>query len=477
MEMQLQQTFGSTSVTLGMSPPPGLFAGLRRPVSSKKPAEFVSAGTRDHAKLGKAESVRLELDDVVARLKRGEQLTPNDAVAAFNLGWAYRTLGRWAEAAHAFSKAVGYFEQMEGKHRDHNLAATYYMRAYAYASLASKQEGEEAQQNFERAERDYLEAVRLKKDYMIVYCHLGVLYGTQGRFSEAEKVLKKAIRLKPRYAGAHHDLGAIYAQSGRPRLALKEFEKAVEYDPRNLLGLRHLAGGYYDAERWEDARRVLLPVLKLDPDDTDALSKLGGAYLYLGKLEKAEEAQLRILELDPDNAVAYGNLGALCLKSGRLGEAAECFNRALELGHSHPEGMRGNLSTVQSLMLQVVAGAYLEMLDYDVRPDVDSLAAQVASVRDSIGPPGEAMAKEPGAYFPIQLMEVIDPVAAQLDDATRFTLAARLFEMELLPSGHAARLAGLPRAAFLSNLHLVGVAMIDLSPEELEEELSYATAD
>jgi tetratricopeptide (TPR) repeat protein len=457
-----------------MNPPPGLFVGLRRPAPSKRVAEPHSADTHDRAKPNDAESVHLELEDVVARLNRGERLTPRDAGAAFNLGWAYRTLGRWADAADAFSKAIEFFEQMEGKHRAHNLAATYYMRAYAYASLASKQEGEEARQNFEKAEQDYLEAVRLKKDYMIVYCYLGVLYGTQGRFDEAERVLKKAIRLKPRYAGAHHDLGAIYAQSGRPKLALKEFEKAVEYDPKNLLGLRHLAEAYYDAERWDDARRVLLRVLKLSPEDTDALSKLGGTYLYLGKLEKAEEAQLRILEMDPDNAVACSNLGLVYLKSDRLDDAAEGFNKALELGHPDPAAIKRSLNGVQLRMLQVVASAYLYLLGYSVRPDVDSLAAQVASVRESIGPPGEAPVEEPSAYFPNQLLGVLDPVVAQLDEATRFTLAARLFELELLTSGHAAQLAGLPRAVFLSNLHLVGVAMIDLSPEELEEELSYA---
>ena len=392
MEMQLQQTFGSTSATLGMTPPPGLFADLRRPASSKKAAESVSVGSRDRAKPDKAESVHLELEDVVARLKRGEHLTPNDAVAAFNLGWAYRTLGRWADAVEAFSKAVEFFEQMEGKHRDHNLAAAYYMRAYAYASLASKQEGEEARQNFEKSERDYLEAVRLKKDYMIVYCYLGVLYGTQGRFDEAERVLKKAIRLKPRYAGAHHDLGAIYAQSGRPKLALKEFEKAVEYDPKNLLALRHLAEAYYDAERWEDARRVLLRVLKLAPEDQDAMYKLGGVYLHLGDFTKAEESLLKVLELDPDDAVAYSNLGLIYLKSDRLDDAAEAFNQALSSGHPDTTGIKRSLNGVQLKMLQVVAGAYLYLLDYGVRPDVDSLAAQVASVRESIGPPGEAPA-------------------------------------------------------------------------------------
>jgi tetratricopeptide (TPR) repeat protein len=357
------------------------------------------------------------------------------------------------------------------------LAAAYYMRGYAYASLASKQEGVEACQNFEKAERDYLEALRLKKDYMLVYCYLGVLYGTQGRFDEAEKALKKAIRLKPRYAGAHHDLGVIYLQKGRPKLALKEFEKAVEYEPKNLLALRHLAQAYYDSEQWENARRVLLRVLKLTPEDTDALSKLGGAYLYLGKLEKAEELQWRILKLEPDNAVAYSNLGFLYHGAGRLGEAAEAYNRAIALDHPETEGVRSKLNDVQLMMLQVVADAYLYMLDNGVPLDVDSLVAQAASVRESIGPPGEAPIEEPGAYFPNQLIRILDPLVEQLDEETGFLLAAKLFERNLLSSGKAAQFVGMQRVTFLSNLHRVGVAMIDLSPEELEEEFSYAAAE
>jgi tetratricopeptide (TPR) repeat protein len=460
-----------------MNPPPGLFPGLGRPVPSKRAVEPGSARIRDRAKPDEAESAHLELEDVVARLKRGEHLTPRDAAAAFNLGWAYRTLGRWAEAADAFSKAVEFFEQTEGRHRDHNLAATYYMRGYAYASLASKQEGEEARQNFEKAEWDYIEAVRLKKDYMIVYCYLGVLYGTQGRFDEAEKALKKAIRLKPRYAGAHHDLGVIYMQKGQPKLALKEFEKAAEYEPRNVLALKHLAETYYDAERWEDARRALLRELKLDPEDQDALYKLGGVYLHLGDFTKAEQSLRKVLELYPEDAVAYSNLGLVYLKSDCLGDAAEAFNQALKLGHPDPAGIRSSLNAVQLTMLQVVAGAYLNMLDYGVRPDVDSLVAQVASVRETIGPEGEPPLEEPGAYFPNQLMALLESIVEQLDEETRFLLAAKLFERDLLSSGKASRLIGLPRVTFLSNLHRVGVAMIDLSPEELEEEFSYAASE
>jgi tetratricopeptide (TPR) repeat protein len=474
--MQLQQTFGSTSVPLGMNPPPGLFAGQWRATPSKRAAGPVSASTRNRAEPDEAETVQLELEDVVARLKRGERLTPRHAGAAFDLGWAYRTLGRWADAVDAFSKAIGFFKQTEGKYRDHNLAAAYYMRGYAYASLASKQEGEEARQNFEKAEQDYLEALRLKKDYMIVYCYLGVLYGTQGRFDEAQRALKKAIRLKPRYAGAHHDLGAIYLQSGRPKLALREFEKAIEYQPKNLLALRHLAGAYYNAERWEDARRVLLRILKLVPEDQEALYKLGGVYLHFGNFQKAEESLLKVLKIDPDDVTAHSNLGIVYFKAGRLGDAAVALNRALELGRPEAGGVRTGLSAVQQAMLEVVANAYLSMLSYGVEPDADSLAAQVANVREAVSAGENSLLEPPGVYFPTQLMDALAPIVQLLDEEKRFRLAAKLFERRLLSSGKASRLIGMDRVPFLMNLHRVGVAVFDLTPEELEQEARYANA-
>jgi tetratricopeptide (TPR) repeat protein len=443
---------------------------------SKKAAKPESAGTQDSAEPTEADSVHLEFDEVVDRLKRGERLVPRDAGSAFNLGWAYKTLGKWAEAGDAFTKSIEFLDQDEGKHRNLNLATAYYMRGYAYASLASKQEGNAPQENFKKAERDYLEALKLKKDYMLVYCYLGVLYGVQERWGEAERAFKRAIRLKPRYSGAHHDLGAIYLQSGRPKLALKEFEKAVEYEPKNLLSLRHLAEAYYNAERWENARRILMRILKLDPEDQEALYKLGGVYLHFGDFQKAEETLLKSLKIDPDDVTTYSNLGVVYFKSGRLGDAAEAFNRALELGGLEADGLRTSLSAVQQAMLEVVADAYLGMLSYGVELDADSLAAQAAKVREKISTGKNSPLEAPDVYFPIQLVNALLPIVQQLDEETRFLLAAKLFERQLLSSGKASHLIGMDRVPFLMNLHRVGVAVFDLTPEELEQEARHAIA-
>lgn len=470
--VELQQKFGLPEADLGAAAHlfSGSFADLRRDTNRSHSAiERSSSESSSH--------VHLQFEEVVEHLKQGKHLTPRDAVAAFNLGYAYKTLGRWAKSAETFTKALEFLAETDDKYRNRNMATTYYMRGYAYASLGTKLEGDEAQLNFEKAEHDYLEALRLNKEYMLVYCYLGVLYGMQGRWSEAERAFKKAIKLNPRYAGAYHDLGAIYLQSDRPKLALKAFEKAVKYEPGNLLSLRHLANAYYYADRWEDARKMLLRVLKRDPHDQNALYKLGGVYLNLGSFRKAKKALQKVLEIDPNDAAAYSNLGLLNLKTGRLEDAADAFNKALKLGHPDEEAVRSSLNALQLSMLTAVADAYFEELSLGSWVKIDNLVDHLAQVQTVISPSDKEQPLEtPAVYFPNQLMHVLEPMVEQLDKDSRFLLAAKLFERGLLSAGKAARLISMPRVTFLLNLHKVGVAMIDLDEEQLESQSRYVNS-
>ncbi len=53
-------------------------------------------------------------------------------------------------------------------------------------------------------------------------------------------------------------------------------------------------------------------------------------------------------------------------------------------------------------------------------------------------------------------------------------MTAKLFEMKRISSGLAAQLAGMDRVTFLLKLHRYGVAMIDLTEEELLSDLENA---
>ena len=75
-------------------------------------------------------------------------------------------------------------------------------------------------------------------------------------------------------------------------------------------------------------------------------------------------------------------------------------------------------------------------------------------------------------------MELVVPIPQALPDAmqstpeefareARMAMAAKLYELKRLPSGMAAQLAGVSRVEFLLELHRFGVAVIDLTADEI----------
>lgn len=62
---------------------------------------------------------------------------------------------------------------------------------------------------------------------------------------------------------------------------------------------------------------------------------------------------------------------------------------------------------------------------------------------------------------------------SQEDFAAEFRMlaAVKLFELGRISSGRAAELAGIPRVLFLQRVGDYGVPVIDLTPEELEQDI------
>jgi len=76
--------------------------------------------------------------------------------------------------------------------------------------------------------------------------------------------------------------------------------------------------------------------------------------------------------------------------------------------------------------------------------------------------------------YPSFLPDVAQQSRQQFEQEARYAMAVKMFELNRLSSGLAARLAGVPRVMFLLNLHQYGVPMIDLDEDELEADLANA---
>lgn len=59
------------------------------------------------------------------------------------------------------------------------------------------------------------------------------------------------------------------------------------------------------------------------------------------------------------------------------------------------------------------------------------------------------------------------------NDEARFLLAAKLYEMNRISSGQAAKLCGKSRVAFLLELPRIGVSLSNLGPEDADAEMEF----
>ncbi len=76
--------------------------------------------------------------------------------------------------------------------------------------------------------------------------------------------------------------------------------------------------------------------------------------------------------------------------------------------------------------------------------------------------------------YPSSLPDTLQYTRQQFEQEAKMALAVKLFEMKRLSSGLAAKLAGMERVAFLLALHRYNVPMIDLSEDELREDIENA---
>jgi len=76
--------------------------------------------------------------------------------------------------------------------------------------------------------------------------------------------------------------------------------------------------------------------------------------------------------------------------------------------------------------------------------------------------------------YPENFPDALQTTPDAFEQEARMAMAVKLFEMNRLSSGMAAQLAGIDRVAFLLQLDQYGVAMLDMTSEELESDFANA---
>ncbi len=76
--------------------------------------------------------------------------------------------------------------------------------------------------------------------------------------------------------------------------------------------------------------------------------------------------------------------------------------------------------------------------------------------------------------YPDALPDALRVSRSEFEQEARMAMAVKLFELGRLTSGQAAQLAGMPRVAFILDLHRDGVSPIQITPDELADDFANA---
>ncbi len=292
----------------------------------RKAAEIDPSLAEAFVNLGAAYMEKHDYGAAIAPLKRALELSPDLAVAHQFLGYALLAQGYAAEAIPHLDRVgaqealgiaqietgqlteavanftaalakrpadpdllyyLGHGSGLLSKTAIDNLLANYPDSARAHQALA---ENYYALRQMPQAEKEYLEALRLRPDLPDLHLELGQVYANSAQWPKAEAEYRAEAKLQPGKAEAAYRLGAALLQQGKASEALPELKRANELKPEMPETLYSLGKAASLAGDSATAEKSWLKVIEIEKSTSLAAQAhfaLAGLYRKQGKAEQA----------------------------------------------------------------------------------------------------------------------------------------------------------------------------------------------
>jgi len=140
-------------------------------------------------------------------------------------------------------------------------------------------------------------------------------------WERAEREFRQAIQLNPGYATAHQWYGVLLSAVGRFEEALAEVRRAWQADPLSLPVNTEVARVLYLARRWDEAIGEYRKALEMDQNFSPAHTWLGAAHIQKGEHQQAIAELQKALQLSEEDTYATGLLGQAYARAGQRNEA------------------------------------------------------------------------------------------------------------------------------------------------------------
>ncbi|MBH68572.1 MAG: hypothetical protein CMM58_09495 [Rhodospirillaceae bacterium] len=193
-----------------------------------------------------------EPEAAIKLLKLLAQRIPNDPNRLAKIGDIQRTQKNWHEAINAYNDAIAFTTNIQ--QTDWIL---FYSRGIAY----------EQSKNWDLAEQDFLEALKLAPNQPFVMNYLGYAWTELGiNLNEAERMIKKAVKLRPSDGYITDSLGWVLYRTSKFSEAVPILERAVQLRPNDAIINDHLGDAYWQVGRQTEAYYQWSRALTMEPD-------------------------------------------------------------------------------------------------------------------------------------------------------------------------------------------------------------------
>ena len=185
--------------------------------------------------------------------------------------------------------------------------------------------------DWEKAEGDFHQAIRITPDKPEGFVSMGDLRLAQGRFQEAEQSYEKALDLEPNSSDAMRGLIGCYTATNHASRGMARIEAQIKKAPQNSDYYAMLGEFQLNRNDYADAEASLRKAINLNKNNVTAFVLLGRVELHDGSIEKAIATSYEWIRENPTDATAYVLTGALEEQRGDWRKGQELYNKALQL--------------------------------------------------------------------------------------------------------------------------------------------------
>jgi len=181
----------------------------------------------------------------------------------------------------------------------------------------------EKQGNFERAEDQWREALRLNPDYLDAERSIADAAMLQGDMNSLEDAASQMVRLQPASPEGYGLRALSNLNRNRYNVAEQDIRRAIEVAPQSAFGYVQMGNLRLAQKRFSDAAKAFQDALDRNANSIDALRGLVNAYAAEKQVDKAVSLVNAQIERSPANSKFYGLLGALLFRARKDSNGAE----------------------------------------------------------------------------------------------------------------------------------------------------------